>query len=108
MKAESILTNIFVGSPKVLYGPKNEGGAEWTSSIFKDPVLHPVYLSVQGLEGNIQADLKIHGGSHKAILAYGAECYSFWKEIYGEKFQAGAFGENFTLSFWNETNVCVK
>lgn len=69
---------------------------EWISGFFKEPVSHPVVARKTGLEGDGQADLKVHGGPDKAINVYPADHFPYWKEDIGIDFPNGAFGENFT------------
>lgn len=71
-----------------------------TTSIFKNPVTHPVKVSHLNIEGDEQADLRVHGGPDKAVYAYSANAYEWWKEYdvrYAE-LSDGAFGENLTLT----------
>lgn len=90
-----------------------EGAADphdqpWTSAIFKDPVEGPIWLSQRGLEGDAVADLEDHGGPDQALLGYPAEHYPAWRTELSQPFlKYGAFGENFTISRLDETNVCV-
>ncbi len=65
------------------------------SGIFKEPVQGPVAAERNGLEGDGQADLRYHGGEDKALYAYAAEHYPFWRgEMPGVELPWGAFGEN--------------
>jgi MOSC domain-containing protein YiiM len=50
------------------------------TGIFKDPVDKPVTISKLNLAGDQQADLTVHGGTAKAIYAYPAEHYEYWRE----------------------------
>lgn len=80
----------------------------WRSGIFKDPVAGPVWLGRTNLEGDGQADLRVHGGPEKAVLAYAAGHYPAWREELGLAALAfGAFGENFTLEGLAEDDVCI-
>ena len=50
------------------------------------------------LRGDRQADLTVHGGPEKAIYAYPAEYYHFWREQFPEMdLPWGMFGENLTV-----------
>ena len=78
------------------------------TGIFKDPVDGPVLASADGLAGDRQADLSVHGGPTKAIYAYFAEHYDFWRQELNETdLSFGAFGENLTLSGLDESTVHV-
>jgi MOSC domain-containing protein YiiM len=72
-------------------------GKTVATAIFKEPVEHAVRLRRLNLEGDQQADLKVHGGLDKAVYAYPSEHYEFWRqELPGTELPWGAFGENFT------------
>ena len=50
------------------------------------------------MRGDRQADLTVHGGPEKAIYAYPAEYYPFWREQFPEmEIPWGMFGENLTV-----------
>jgi MOSC domain-containing protein YiiM len=70
-----------------------------TTGIFKEPVAHRVKVNKQNLDGDRQADLRVHGGDDKAIYVYPSEHYEFWKKELPEmSWQWGMFGENLTVS----------
>src|SRR5260221_10662164 len=82
----------------------------WFTGIFKSPANGPIALNRRNLEGDAQADLRVHGGPHKAVMAYSAEHYPAWRsELHftSEQFPFGAFGENLTVSGMDEENVCI-
>jgi MOSC domain-containing protein YiiM len=63
------------------------------TGIFKDPVDDLVRIDKLNLAGDAQADLTVHGGAEKAVYAYPAEHYSFWRQELPEvKFAWGNFG----------------
>ena len=67
------------------------------TAIFKEPVEGPVKVGKINLAGDRQADLTVHGGAEKAIYAYPAEHYPYWRrELPGVSFSWGRFGENLT------------
>lgn len=67
------------------------------TSIFKSPKLGPVAVSRLNLSGDGQSDLSVHGGLDKAVYAYPAEHYAFWREKLPDlDLTWGAFGENLT------------
>jgi MOSC domain-containing protein YiiM len=78
-----------------------------TSAIHKSSVTGAVMVAPLGLQGDAQANLAVHGGIDKAILAYCYEHYSYWTERLNRSFLNGAFGENLTVSGLNEQNVCI-
>jgi MOSC domain-containing protein YiiM len=49
------------------------------------------------LDSDKQADLSVHGGPEKAVYAYPAEHYDYWRrELPNQTFSWGQFGENLT------------
>ena len=69
-----------------------------TTGIFKRPVEGRVALRKLNLEGDRQADLRVHGGEYKAVYCYPLVHYDYWKErLPGRELPMGIFGENFTL-----------
>ncbi|MBH9398743.1 MOSC domain-containing protein [Pseudomonas aeruginosa] len=80
------------------------------SGIAKSPRDGAVAVTVLGLEGDEQGDLRVHGGVEKAIHHYPREHYAAWIAELGEHpllRQAGAFGENFSTTGWSEADVCL-
>lgn len=68
------------------------------TSIFKSPVQGRLALRGHNIEGDRQADLRVHGGPYKAVYAYASEHYSYWaNELPDADLSWGAFGENLTL-----------
>jgi MOSC domain-containing protein YiiM len=89
-------------------GPANPNGQAWETGFYKIPVTGPVAIGLTNLSGDQQADLKNHGGVDKAICAYAAAHYPYWRATLGiSDFPHGAFGENFTLSGLVEGDVCL-
>ena len=73
-------------------------GGKWLKTgIFKTPVEGPVLLADSHLRGDVQADLKVHGGFERAAYAYAEEDYRWWQDRLGMTLPFGRFGENFTL-----------
>lgn len=73
-------------------------GRQVLTGIFKEPVAGRVALRRLNLEGDQQADLKVHGGPSKAVYVYPADYYAFWREQYPElDLPWGMFGENLTI-----------
>jgi len=87
------LISVNVGQPCQV--PWN--GQTVATGIFKEPVESTVRLRRLNLDGDQQADLKVHGGPYKAVYVYPSEHYEFWRrELPGAELPWGAFGENFT------------
>jgi MOSC domain-containing protein YiiM len=77
-------------------------------SIFKNPVNDRVEVGRLGLEGDRQADLTVHGGRKKALYAYPAEHYEYWKHLLeNPNLGWGMFGENLTTQDVLENQVHV-
>jgi len=72
-----------------------------------------VAIGWEGLEGDEQADLQVHGGLDKAVYAYPCEHYEFWqsllkREVHQQEIlKWGAFGENLTVQGFSESEVWV-
>jgi MOSC domain-containing protein YiiM len=72
-------------------------GATVNTGIFKKPVFGRIALRRLNLEGDQQADLSVHGGLYKAVYAYPAQHYEYWRrELPDMELPWGMFGENFT------------
>ena len=98
------IVSVNVGTPKII----QRDGHEILTGIFKSPVDGRVAVRTLNLDGDKQADLKVHGGVYKAVYAYPAEHYPFWGSIYPElELRWGSFGENLTTLGMNESSVCV-
>jgi MOSC domain-containing protein YiiM len=81
---------------------------EWTTAFFKAPVDGSVHVGAMGLEGDQQADQKNHGGIDKAVLAYSADHYAYWREhLCLPDIPFGGFGENLTIAGAEESTVCI-
>jgi MOSC domain-containing protein YiiM len=67
------------------------------TSIFKEPCSGPAVVRRLNIDGDRQADLRVHGGEEKAVYAYPSEHYAFWRaELPDADLPWGAFGENLT------------
>ena len=98
------LISINVGLPREI----THRGQAITTGIFKAPVAGPVRLGRLNLEGDGQADLRVHGGADKAVYVYPFEHYAFWAgELGRHDFSHGQFGENFTTTGLLEDGVCI-
>ena len=73
-------------------------GHPMETAIWKAPVAGPVALGPGGLEGDIQANPEVHGGTHKAVYAYGAGDLAWWSAELGRELAPGTFGENLTIA----------
>jgi MOSC domain-containing protein YiiM len=87
------LLSVNVGTPREVPLP---GGSVGTA-IWKSPVAGRVALRRHNLDGDRQADLRVHGGPWKAVYLYPSEHYSYWAgELPDAELPHGAFGENLT------------
>ena len=50
------------------------------TGIFKEPVEGRVRARKLNLDGDRQADLRVHGGAEKAVYAYPSEHYDYWRD----------------------------
>jgi MOSC domain-containing protein YiiM len=83
-------------------------GKPVTTGIWKDPVAGPVPLRRLNLDGDGQADLRVHGGPDKAVYAYPSEFYELWSRERPElELGPGTFGENLTLEGLLDDDVSV-
>jgi len=83
-------------------------GKELITSIYKKPVSNKVAVSSQGIEGDRQADLTVHGGYDKAVYAYSHAHYQTWGEKLNSDFKEyGLVGENLTIDDFNEEDINI-
>ena len=98
------IVSVNVGMPREIVSP----GVATLTGIFKDPVEGSVRVSRLNLEGDRQADLRVHGGAEKAVYAYPSEHYEYWRgELPNETFPWGTFGENLTTEGLRESELCI-
>jgi len=83
-------------------------GKAVSTGIFKAPVSGRIRLRSLNLDGDRQADLSVHGGPDKAIYAYPAEHYAYWRrELPDVALPWGMFGENLTTEGLNEDDLKI-
>jgi MOSC domain-containing protein YiiM len=83
-------------------------GRPLLSSIFKDPVEGRVRAAGINLEGDRQADMRVHGGADKAVYAYASEDIAWWSQQLGRpELAPGWFGENLTTEGLDVTQAVV-
>jgi MOSC domain-containing protein YiiM len=93
-----------VGKPRPI--DRGKGRVE-TSAIWKEPVSGRVAVRGVNIEGDDQADRRVHGGPDRAIYAYAAEDTEWWEGELGRELGPGIFGENLTLSGVDVTGALV-
>jgi MOSC domain-containing protein YiiM len=72
-------------------------GRAVTTAIWKSPVAGRVAVRGVNLDGDDQADRRVHGGSDKAVYAYAVEDYAWWSAELGRALAPGTFGDNLTV-----------
>ena len=98
------IVSVNVGMPREVVWQ----GMTVQTGIFKEPVADPVMISQLNLAGDKQADLTVHGGPAKAVYAYPAEHYEYWRqEMPGVSFPWGKFGENLTTEGLQEDTLYI-
>jgi MOSC domain-containing protein YiiM len=98
------LLSINVARPRIIIAK----GQRISTGIFKEPVEGPLMLRRLNLDGDRQADLRVHGGPSKAAYVYPSEHYPLWrKDLPDMDLQYGMFGENFTTQGLNEVNTNI-
>jgi MOSC domain-containing protein YiiM len=98
------ITSVNVGLPREIF----HEGRMIRTGIFKTPIQNRVRVGALNIAGDQQADLTVHGGVSKAIYAYPAEHYDFWrKELPGVEFPWGSFGENISTEGLSEKETHI-
>lgn len=92
-------------------------GRSYRTAIDKRPVTRRVAVGPVGLIGDLQANLKVHGGRDKSVYLYPSEHYEGWNRILAEipadtgaralPLQPGSFGENLTTEGVLETELGI-
>lgn len=99
--------SIQVGRPQH-FASEGDSSKPWSSAIIKQVVAGRVFVGINGMDGDEQSDLIHHGGPDKAVLAYASTHYPFWTDRYPDcVFTAGAFGENLTVTGFDEATCCL-
>ena len=101
------LVSVNVAEPQIIGTFR---GKPITSGIAKQPVGQEMLrLDWLNLEGDRQADLRVHGGTDKAVYAYPSEHILRWNaDLQPEtRFGPGTFGENLTTLGWLEDAVHI-
>ncbi len=98
------IVSINVGLPREVVWK----GKKVVTGIFKEPVAGNLRLRALNFDGDRQADLSVHGGPEKAVYAYPAEHYDFWRsELPDMKLPWGMFGENLTTTGLDESDLNI-
>src|SRR5262245_31709235 len=94
MTAIGNVVSVNVGRPRTV----EWHGRAVTTSIWKQAVSGRVGVRGVNLDGDDQADRRVHGGPTKAIYAYAAEDYAWWGTMLDVVPEPGTFGENLTVT----------
>ena len=97
------IVSVNVGQPREVLSK----GRIILTSIFKSPVQGRVAVKGINLDGDLQADRRVHGGPYKAVYLYPAEHYPYWTTELSVPLPWGAFGENLTSEGLLEEEVCI-
>jgi len=87
------VVSVNVGEPRVTQWQ----GRDVESGIWKEPIDGRVAVRGVNLDGDRQADLRVHGGADKAVYAYAVEDYAWWSRELHRDLAPGTFGENLTV-----------
>jgi MOSC domain-containing protein YiiM len=84
-------------------------GKEVMTGIFKQPVDAPtIFVDKNNIVGDEQADLTVHGGEYKAVYAFSANHYQYWRDTLNQPdLSFGVFGENLTITDLDESTLCI-
>ena len=74
MDSDGLIESVNVGGRRIVEWE----GREVETGIWKEPVVGRIGVESVNLEGDDQADRRVHGGPDKAIYAYAIEDYRFW------------------------------
>ena len=91
-------------------GPVREvehNGRTVSTGIYKSPTSATQRIANNNVGLDRQADLKVHGGPHKAVYVYSSEDYRWWEDKLARSLEPGIFGENITTSGIDVTNANV-
>ena len=88
----AVVVSVNVSLPQTV----THAGREVVTGIFKEPVSGRRRVVGVNVEGDDQADRRVHGGPDKAVYAYAAEDYRWWAAELGRDLPPGTFGENLT------------
>ncbi len=86
------------------------GPKDVPSAFVKRPITGSVRAQVLGLEGDEQADHRVHGGPDKAVYFYPSEHYPNWiaeAPQHEQILTPGAFGENVTSVGLDEQTIAI-
>jgi len=99
------IETMYAGTPRPL------GARKIASAIAKSAVPGPWEITLVGLSGDAQADMRHHGGPEKALHHYARDHYATWKNetpaLAATLATVPAFGENISTLGMTEASVCI-
>lgn len=98
------ITAIYIGRVQLMPGDSR------TTGIFKHAVTGPLQVGIEGLEGDQQADRRVHGGPGKALHHFPVANYRRLADRFPDlaaAFVPGALGENITTPDLDEGDVFI-
>ena len=99
------LLSVNVGRPRAIQAGKGE---PVSSAIGKTPVRDDkVRVGATNIDGDAQADLRVHGGPDKAVYAYSSDHWPWWEAEHRLACAPATFGENLTLGGAIEPNIAI-
>jgi len=100
------LLSVNVGLPRLL--AVSAEGEPVLSGIAKTPVRSAsVFVGRENIEGDSQADLRVHGGRDKAVYAYSADHWPWWESQHGLSCMPATFGENLAIEGADEEDIAI-
>jgi ferredoxin-NADP reductase/MOSC domain-containing protein YiiM len=98
------LLSVNVGQPREV----TWHGKTVRTSVWKSPVVGRRMVRKLDIDGDAQADLRGHGGEHRAVFVYQMDSYHYWERFLGRSdFTFGQFGENFTVEGLCDDEACI-
>ncbi len=82
-------------------------GRSVETGIWKSPVEGRVSVRGVNVDGDEQADLRVHGGVDKAVYAYALEDYEWWSSKLGRVLEPGTFGDNLTVAAFDPSDAVI-
>jgi len=81
---------------------------EVVTGIYKTPTASPIFLGKTDVDNDEVTDRKYHGGLFKACYLFSEKHYDYWKKRYPDlEWNWGMFGENLTVSNFDESEIYV-
>jgi MOSC domain-containing protein YiiM len=88
------VVSVNVGRPRTV----SWHGRTVATAIWKQPVRSRRRICGVNVDGDDQADRRVHGGPTKAVYAYALEDYAWWSSELATDLEPGTFGDNLTVS----------